>query len=157
MIQTVVDAPHDSGCLPGTCPPLSIRRSTGMDVSTAPGFDATGFRCKALSVCGTGASCVDDATDTLGEVQSAEAAYQDGAELAPAPVKLRLDGGAASQCGNPPVTFKAGDYVTLVFDSSPKLAVYLPAFLGISLTLYIASDGSTFYDAGLTMPAALAP
>ena len=35
--------------------------------------------------------------------------------------------------------------------------VYLPAFMGNSLTLYIASDGSTFRDAALTMPARLRP
>ena len=71
----------------------------------------------------------------------------------PAPTKLRLDTGAASQCGNPSVTFTANDTITIQFDGGKKLVVLLPAFMGTSLTLYIATDGSTYYDAALTQPA----
>ena len=55
------------------------------------------------------------------------------------------------------VTFTADDFLTLTYDGGKKLAVYLPMFMGTSLTLYIASDGSTFTDAALTMPARLRP
>jgi hypothetical protein len=83
-----------------------------------------------------------------------DSTYTDGAEAqTPAPTKLRLDTGAASQCGNPAVTFTASDTITLQFDGGKKLVVLLPAFMGTSLTLYIATDGSTYYDAALTQPA----
>jgi len=56
-------------------------------------------------------------------------------------------------------TLTAMDTLTLLFDGSKKLQVYLPAFMGTTqtLTLYIASDGSTYYDAALTMVARLRP
>src|SRR5262249_6051614 len=143
----------------GNCPPLAIADLTGMDASMAPGFDAPGFRCKSMAICGIAGSCVYYANDTLGSLQSAETTYTDGAETAtPAPVKLRIDGGAASQCNNPAITLKDGDYIAISYDAAPtKLAVYLPAFTGTSLTVYVASDGSTFYDAALTQPARLRP
>jgi hypothetical protein len=96
--------------------------------------------------------------DMFGSKQSGEDSFQDGAEAAaPMPVKMNIDGGAASQCNNPAVTFRATEYVTLSFDGGKQLAVYLPAYTGVSLTLYIASDGSTYHDAARTMPAGRPP
>jgi hypothetical protein len=96
--------------------------------------------------------------DTLGHRQSSEATFYDGAEALPAPAKLMLQGGAASQCSTQSVSIAAGESLGLMFDGGKKLTVYLPAFTGTGeLTLYIASDGSTFYDAALTMPARLSP
>jgi hypothetical protein len=128
----------------------------GMDTTTAPGFDATPFRAKSLTVCFASAACIYYTQDNLGNKQSMEA-YMDGAESTPGPVKLVLEVGAASQHGNPSVTFTATDYITLTFDGGKKVLAYLPAFTGTSLTLYIASDGSTFRDAALTMVARLRP
>jgi len=143
-----------SNCPAGGCPPLMISDLTGIDVSGAPGFDATGFRCKSLTICPNSSSCIYYATDMFGSLQSMEATYTDGAEVqTPAPTKLRLDTGAASQCGNPSVTFTASDTIIIQFDGGKKLTVLLPAFMGTSLTLYIATDGSTYYDAALTQPA----
>lgn len=44
-------------------------------------------------------------------------------------------------------TANAKDYLTLKYDDNKQSRVYLPA--GSSLTLYVGSDGSTYYDAGL--------
>ena len=146
------------GCPVNGCGPLLITDLTGIGTTNAPGFDAVGFRCKALSICGVSSSCVYFANDTLGHKQSMEDTFQDGAEVATAvAVKMTLEAGAASQCGNPAVTFKSGDVVGLSYDGARQLAVYLPEFTGTSLTLYIASDGSTFYNAALTMPAGSKP
>ena len=125
-----------------------------IDASGAPAFDATGFRCKSLTICPNSSSCLYFSTDMFGSLQSMDSVYTDGAEVAMfAPTKLRLDTGAASQCGNPAVTFTANDTITIQFDGGKKLTVLLPAFMGTSLTLYIATDGSTYYDAALTQPA----
>ena len=129
-----------------------------MDTSGVPGFNALAFRCKALAVCAATASCVYHFADTLGHEQSSEAAFMDGAEALPAPAKLMLQGGAASQCSTQSVSIAAGESFGIMFDGGKKLTVYLPAFTGTGeLTLYIASDGSTFRDAALTMPARLSP
>jgi hypothetical protein len=40
--------------------------------------------------------------------------------------------------------------VTLLLDGERKLAVYFPTFSGSDLTLYVAADGSTYYDVRLT-------
>jgi len=129
-----------------------------MDTSGVPGFNALAFRCKALAVCAATASCVYHAADTLGHRQSSEAAFMDGAEAVPAPAKLMLQGGAASQCSTQSVSIAAGESFGIMFDGGKKVTVHLPAFAGTGeLTLYIASDGSTFRDAALTMPAQLSP
>ena len=127
------------------------------DDSGAPGFDAAMFRCMALTICHNSSGCIYFANDTLGSAQSADDVYNDGEELTPAAVKLSFTTGAASQCVNPSVTLKETDFITLTFDGGRRANVYLPSFMGNSLTLYIASDGSTFRDAALTMPARLRP
>ena len=94
----------------------------------------------------------------FGSLQSAEDTFTDGMEAAtPTVVRMSIDGGAASQCGNPAITFTADEFLTLTAEGGKKVPVYLPAFMGVSLTLYIASDGSTYYDAAFTMPARLRP
>jgi hypothetical protein len=143
-----------SSCPASGCPPLMISDLLAIDASGAPAFDATGFRCKSLTICPNSSSCLYFSTDMFGSLQSMDSVYTDGAEVAmSAPTKLRLDTGAASQCGNPSVTFTASDTITIQFDGGKKLVVLLPAFMGTSLTLYIATDGSTYYDAALTQPA----
>jgi len=143
-----------SSCPASGCPPLMISDLLAIDASGAPAFDATGFRCKSLTICPNSSSCLYFSTDMFGSLQSMDSVYTDGAEVAMfAPTKLRLDTGAASQCGNPAVTFTANDTITIQFDGGKKLTVLLPAFMGTSLTLYIATDGSTYYDAALTQPA----
>jgi len=144
-------------CQPGTCPPLAIGDLQAIDDSGAPGFDATGFRCKSLTVCQNASACLYYSQDMLGSLQSAEDTYTDGVEVPAAAVKLVFAAGAASQCADVPLSLTASDSITLQFDGGKKLAVYLPAFTGTSLTLYVASDGSTFRDAALTMAARLHP
>jgi len=146
-------------CQRGMCPALLIGDLESIDDSGAPGFDAAGFRCKSLTVCPNSSSCIYYATDMLGSLQSMDDSYNDGAESTPAPVKLMIAGGAQSACTNMSFTLTAMDTLTLLFDGSKKLQVYLPAFMGTTqtLTLYIASDGSTYYDAALTMVARLRP
>jgi hypothetical protein len=132
---------------------------TSLDVSTAPGFDVAGFRCKAFVVCGAAMSCVYFAVDqNLGHRQSAEAMYYDGTAVTPGvPVKIWVTGGAQSGCVDANVTFAAGNYVTLTFDMGKSLKVYLPAFTGKEITLYVSQNGSTYRDAALTQLAAAAP
>jgi hypothetical protein len=146
-------------CARGACPALAIADLEAIDDSKAPGFDAPGFRCKSLTVCPpTGACVYFSSTTVFGSLQSAEDTYTDGVKLTtPAAVHFVVDGGAASQCGNPAITFNADDYVTLTFDGGKKVSAYLPMTMGTSLSLYVATDGSTFYDAALTMPARLRP
>jgi hypothetical protein len=140
------------------CPALMIMDLSAIDSANAPGFNATGFRCKSLTICPNSSSCIYYANDMYGSIQSMEDSYTDGSTTAmPQATKLRFDGGAASQCGNPAFALTANDTLIITFDSGKKLTVYLPAFMGTSLILWIASDGSTYNDAGLTMPARLRP
>jgi hypothetical protein len=146
-------------CGTNGCGPLLISDLTAIDVSTAPGFDAAGFRCKAFIVCGVAMNCVYFLMDqNLGHRQSMDATYTDGTEvMQPVPVKIWMTGGAQSMCTNATVTLAAGNYVTLTFDGGKVLKVYLPAFSGTELTLYVSQNGSTFKDAALTMLAAAPP
>ncbi|HXU06826.1 MAG TPA: hypothetical protein VN903_37995 [Polyangia bacterium] len=146
-------------CARGMCPALMISDLQAIDDSKAPGFDAPGFRCKSLTICPPNGSCIYYSTMSMfGSLQSAEDTYSDGAAFAtPAAVKVYIDGGAASQCNNPSITFTGDESLTLTFDGGKKVPVYLPAFMGTTLTLYVASDGSTYRDAALTMVARLRP
>ena len=147
-----------AGCARGMCPALMITDLQAIDDSKAPGFDASGFRCKSMTICPPIGSCFYSSMTVFGSIQSGEDSYNDGAVTAnPQAVKVYIDTGAASQCGNPAITFTADEYLQLTFDGGKKVPVYLPAFTGASLTLYVATDGSTYTDAALTQPARLRP
>ena len=147
-----------AGCARGMCPALMITDLQAIDDSKAPGFDAPGFRCKSMTICPPIGSCFYSSMTVFGSIQSGEDSYNDGAVTAnPQAVKVYIDTGAASQCGNPAITFTADEYLQLTFDGGKKVPVYLPAFTGASLTLYVATDGSTYTDAALTQPARLRP
>jgi hypothetical protein len=154
------DCPPRLPCSSTACAPLMMRDLEAINVTGAPGFDAAGFRCKTLTVCGAEMSCIYyDVPNMFGNVQSQEPKFYDGSVSAVAVVatKLRLGGGAKSECGNPPVTLNDGDIVRLTFDGGKTACVFLPAFTGTELTLYIAADGSTFYDRAFTMHAKKRP
>ena len=147
-----IDCPPMPGCSTMACGPLLMRDLEGMSAKGAPAFDATGFRCKTLTLCGVDMSCIYyDKANMLGALQSQEMMFYDGnAHTVADAAKLRLGVGAASQCGNPAVTFRDGDVVKITFDGGKLACIFLPAFTGSELTLYVAADGSTFYDAALT-------
>jgi hypothetical protein len=137
---------------------LLIGDLTGINVSPLPGFDL-GFRCKSLTVCGVNQNCLYYGAQ-FGSVQSSDtstAAYTDGSAMSPGvPVKIRIDVGAASQCGNPALQIAAGESVILAFDGK-ELRVYFPAVADVAVTLYVREDGATFHDVGLTNLAQSAP
>jgi hypothetical protein len=118
----------------------------------------------AFVVCGVGMTCVyympppGQPPSNLGHRQSADPTYVDGTTATPAvPAEIRVMIGAQSMCMNPAVTFAAGNYVTLTFDAGKVQRVYLSAFTGTDLTLYVSQNGSTYRDAALTMFAAGPP
>ena len=163
-VDAVADAlvngcPPKPACTAAACGPLLVRDLEAMSAKDAPTFDATGFRCKTLTLCGVDMTCgYYDPSNMLGSLQSQESMFYDGTEptLAIA-AKLRLGVGAASPCGDPAVTFRDGDFLTVKFDGGKQACIFLPAFTGKELVLYVAADGSTFHDAALTMPAKIRP
>jgi hypothetical protein len=129
--------------------PLKIQDLQGINTSSLPGFDAAGFRAKALNVCGTSQmTCTYSAN--LGYVFSQEPTYYDGTGTTLVPVKIVIGVGAASQCGDPNIQIASGQYITITYDGGKMLAIPFPAFCGKSLTLYVAANGATFYDPALT-------
>jgi hypothetical protein len=146
----------DGRCAPANRPraqPLAISDLLGISAMSLPGFNVVGFRCKSLVVCGVNQTCHYSA-GRLGSLQSAEERFYDADVIAPGPVRLRVGPGAASQCGNPPFKILRGDFVELVYDGGRRLRVALPAFGGRELSLYVALDGSTYWDRELTSLAA---
>jgi hypothetical protein len=136
------------------CGPLRIGDLVNINASAMPGFSvSSGFRCKSLSVCGVAQSCYYGLpAQNLGSLQSMEMMYYDGSSFIDAvAVKINIAVGAASQCMDPPITLQAGESIVLSFGNNQTRAVYFPAFNGKSLLLYVREDGSTFYDAALTM------
>jgi hypothetical protein len=130
--------------------PLEIADLTMIDAMYLDGFHAAGFRCKSLSVCGVMQQCIYYSS-FLGSVQSAEAAYSDGDLLADGQaVKIRIANGAKSDCTDTPVSIDDGESIILGFNNGQQLWVYFPPYQGQELVLYVATDGSTYYDAEMT-------
>jgi hypothetical protein len=135
------------------CQPLIATDVINIDATSLPGFSAPGFRCKSLSVCGVSQSCHYSAqvgTGNLGSVQSKEDAYYDGLVLSDGQaVKIQIMVGAASQCGDPPITLSAGESIKVTLGIGRTIVITFPAFNGVQLTLYVREDGATFYDDSL--------
>ena len=135
--------------------PLLISDLESIDITAVPGLEA-GFRCKAYVVCVPGQNCVYFG-ENLGYYASGER-YYDGVVANPAaPARFRISVGAAGQCNDPPVAIEAGQWIRLTHDEGQITDVYLPAFEGPQLSLYIAVDGATYRDPGLTNLAQPAP
>jgi len=142
------------------CGPLMATGLTdveGIDASGLSQFGATQnaafFRCKSLTVCGILQSCIYY-SGYLGSVQSAEDHYTDGDELTvPQAVKIKVDGGAASQCSTMDATFVDTDSLILRLGDDKQVRVTFPAFAGAELVLYVREDGATFFDVALTQRA----
>lgn len=147
-----------AACRGASCGALRISDLTSLVATGAPGFANAGFRCKSLSVCAATGQCFySGGAATFGSVQSGEDTFSDGVTTSPASAaRFLLDLGAASQCGDPAITFVAGEKIRVVHDGA-SVDVYLPAFTGKRLELFIAADGSTYYDAALTQTAKLKP
>ena len=134
------------------------RSRKAIDNSKAPGFDAPGFRCKSLTVCPPSGACIYYATTMFGSLQSAEDTYTDGAKLtAPMAVRVVIDGGAASQCGNPIVTFGADEYLTLTFDGGEGAGLPSDVHGRPRSPSMSPAMGRRSPTAALTMPARLRP
>jgi hypothetical protein len=131
-----------------SCGPLRAADVTSLNTIGMPGFNL-GFRCKSLTVCAPGQDCIYYGQH-LGSVQSNEASLADGAVLPqPEAVRVVITSGAASQCGNPPLTMTAGERLEIAHDGK-KSHVYFPATTATELTVYVREDGATFHDAALT-------
>jgi hypothetical protein len=135
------------------CQPLVATDVMNIDATSLPGFNDPGFRCKSLSVCGVSQSCHYSAqvgTGNLGSVQSKEDMYYDGLVLSDGQaVKIQIMTGAASQCGDPPITITAGQSIKVTLANGRTIVVTFPAFTGVQLLLYVREDGATFYDDSL--------
>jgi hypothetical protein len=123
-----------------------------------PNWPNGGFRCKTLTVCGTQQACIYF-SQRSGSLQSGEASYYDGDTVhnPPRPVKLYLGMGAASQCGELNFGITAGQSFVMTYDGGRVLRVYVPAITTTQATLWVGSDGSTYFDANLTQLAQASP
>jgi len=154
--------------------PLAIMDLEDFECATsAPGLDV-GFRCRAFIISGSSQYGNHYTFESLGYVQSSEyddqtkesIKFYDGEELnSPEPIKLHFGRGANSLCTDVPVEIAAGEFIEIAYDGGQHLSVYLPEII-ISqesgsppneLFLWIASDGSTYFDEDLTQVAQLSP
>jgi hypothetical protein len=129
------------------CGPLRAGDVTAIDVSGLPGFNV-GQRCKTLVVCTPEQDCIYY-SQNLGAMQSSEAVYYDGLEVAPpGAVRVRIMVGAASQCMDPVITLNAGEKIVVAHDGQAH-TIYFPSITSRGFFLYVREDGATFYDAAL--------
>ena len=79
----------------------------------------------------------------LGYVGDNSNIFTDGAAYTPQPAGVWV--GRDSE----DIAIQAGDYVTVTYDGGLTKRIYFPAIYGADVTLYIAHDGSTYWDLGL--------
>ncbi|GEM_PF-6009911 len=91
-------------------------------------------------------------TETYGDIWDSANSYNDGNTTATAQ-NFRIDISSGMEFPN----IVAGDTLTVTGDGTPSnLTIYLPA-VNTNTTLYVADDGSTYYDSNLTNLAYGAP
>lgn len=160
---TVAEDAGPPACAPLVPPPrstaaLSLVDLTDIDACGAPSLDV-GFRCKSYVFCGESQPCYYGFEDrNLGHLQSSEATYRDGTELAePEPTVFVIGVGANSLCMDPVITIRGGDFLRIRDDAGNELDVWLPDWTGRELRLFVGVDGHTYWDAARTMPAGAPP
>jgi hypothetical protein len=142
------------------CGALHIADLADIDVTNLPGFNL-GARCKALAVCAVSHNCLYF-SERLGHRQSwgpdGGDAYEDGLNLAEAaPIKIRIQTGANSLCGDPPLAITAGQSILITYEGGQSRTIYFPTVVAKEITLYVREDGATYYDAALTQLAQPSP
>ena len=98
---------------------------------------------------GWGIALVDVESDTgLGMVYDNRNTYQKGnsyAQLRDVLLQIFVE--------DEEIDIPAGDRLEITYDGGKRLAIYLPRITEDPSILYVATDGSTYYDKELTKPA----
>jgi hypothetical protein len=156
------DGDGDPACLAGEptdpYPAFHLKAVGGITAMGAPEFDAYAVDCHALTICSATQGNCTLTSSFLGRYRSGGNYGQGNPSGMLIPIKLQFHGGPAS-CGLP-LVLGAQQSFELVYNidgSTSTIDILVPCIDGDTPPLYVAEDGSTFWDAGLTQPAALWP
>lgn len=140
-------------------PPLLVEGEIAIDVSDAPGFAEQEAGCLRLIVCHADQNSCEANTDPFAILQSGMISTE-GQVPELAPIRIAFRSGNPS-CAEPVLVLDPYQRVNIAYleaDQTPKtLKVYLPCFEGLELDLWVAADGSSYYDAQLQDLAASKP
>jgi hypothetical protein len=129
-----------------------------LDVIPAPGFAQQEPDCQTLTVCNAEQPGCGPQTPYLARINSGGVSMPGVTLNQSAALQIHFSPGKPS-CGMPPLVLGAGQYVKIHAtnnNNNPTVVeALLPCFQGTELQLWVGNDGSTFYDAGLSQPAAL--
>ncbi|MDD5557481.1 MAG: hypothetical protein PHN82_09555, partial [bacterium] len=99
------------------------------------------------------ACAADPAGTDMGSIWDGYNEFSPGDSYLAGPVALRITPWHVA------IEVAAGDRLLIANAAGEEMAVYLPALMSVAepVTLYVAADGSTYYDAELTETACVAP
>ena len=129
-----------------------------VDMGPAPGFADAPYQCHLFVICPADQDeCHDESPYILKGHSNGDVFAGNGGNIEPGPIQLVFWPGPMP-CGEPleldPSQYLAIDY----WDGMWKvLKIRLPCYDEYGLPLYVATDGSTFWDLDFAEPAALAP
>ncbi|KIG19111.1 Alkaline phosphatase [Enhygromyxa salina] len=134
---------------------LELDGIEGMEMNGAPEFNAIRQNCYSITICPAEQGNCGINTSFLGRHPSGGMFAKGGSGVL-TPIKVVVHPGPAL-CGQPALfttqqSFELNYVVSAVENS---VSVRLPCFEGNDTTLFIAEDGSSFWDSKLTDPAAL--
>ena len=147
-------------CEPGSfddATPAVVGGAVMVDASKAPGFVEQDLDCQVLVICNGKQELCSTQTPYIAQLSSGGLMVPGVALMEPAPIRVHFQPGKPS-CGMPPLILDPTQYLEIswIGNNLPEtIQVRLPCFEGTVLDLWVAQDGSTFYDEQLTDEAAI--
>ncbi|HVI04210.1 MAG TPA: hypothetical protein VM869_36215 [Enhygromyxa sp.] len=147
-------------CEPGSFDdalPAVVGGAVMVDASKAPGFVEQDLDCQVLVICNGKQELCSTQTPYIAQLSSGGLMVPGVALMEPAPIRVHFQPGKPS-CGMPPLILDPTQYLEIswIGNNLPEtIQVRLPCFEGTVLDLWVAQDGSTFYDEQLTDEAAI--
>jgi hypothetical protein len=137
-------------------PPFQIESLSLIDTADAPNFDLAPLNCHLMMICPAAADFCDPMHPYMAKVYSNGATHIGDSSNVPVPLQVRFHPGGGF-CGGASLDLEPSQSIELQYWNGGfvLLPVRMPCLHDYNVPFYIAQDGSTFWDIGLTLPAAL--
>ena len=156
------DDPNLDECLFNEQPlaglPFVTASFASLDTNPAPGFESAPQNCHLVMVCSANQDACNPETAYMIKRYSSGETFVGNGFMAPQPIQIRFHPGGG-ECGDaaleldPRQRLELGhwDQLQMII----QLKVRLPCLSEYDVPIYVAADGSSFWDPDLTEPAAL--
>jgi hypothetical protein len=137
--------------------PLQVESLSEIETENAPNFDLAPENCHLLMICPATQDFCDPMHPFMAKTYSSGMAFVGGSYPDPQALQIRFHPGGG-QCDGASLDLDPSQSIALQIwngQAFELLPIRLPCLEDYDVPLYIANDGSTFWDIELTSPAAL--